>query len=139
MSTSPVSQPSNASAPFRRVSDVIYRSLETALTLQCRRRHGVDTTLERIEQASSDQSMRLRLGCQDQFRMKAQITVRHDGGNVYDIRCRVEEGPSCRHTYSLPRRAGTTLSRAPYLGRKLGEFLLDALERQIGQHYLREQ
>jgi len=136
MSPRSPSPSSSISASFRCIPDVVYRSLETALTLQCRRRHGVDVTLKRTAQASADQPMRIQLRCPDQIQMRAQIAVSHVGNNVYDVRCTVEEGPSRRLTYGQPGRAGTALSHAPCLGRTLGAFLLDELEQQIGRREL---
>jgi hypothetical protein len=52
---------------------------------------------------------------------------------VYDVRCEVENGASRRFTYSQPRRSGTTLSRAPSLGQKLGRFLLHELQHHLGR------
>ena len=83
--------------------------------------------------------MYLLITCSNQFRMGVQVEVSRVGGNVYDIHCNVAEGASRRYTYSLPGRGGTTLSRAPALGRTLGAFLLDELERQIGRRELRSQ
>lgn len=133
------SQSSSIPPSVRRIPDVIYRSLETALTLQGRRRHDADLALERVDPASADSPMRIRFGDQAPLQMTAQIRVSPVGENVYDVHCAVEEGPSRRFTYSLPERAGTALSRAPCLGRKLGAFLLDELERQIGRRHLRRQ
>ena len=131
-------QPSST-ASCRHVPDVVFRSLKSALALQCRRRHDVEVTITRLDQATDDPSIRLRVGCDDQIQLTAQISVSPVGGNVYDIDCTVEEGPSCQFTYSLPGRSGTALSRAPDLGRRLGAFLLDELERQVGRHYLQSQ
>lgn len=139
MSTHSVSQSSGASAPPRRILDVVCRSLKTALTVHCRRRHDLDVTVERGDRTSAVQPVHIRLACSDQIQMTARIRVRPPGGPVYDVCCIVEEGPSRRFTYSPSGWAGTTLSRAPCLGRKLGRFLLDELEQQIGQRYLREQ
>lgn len=139
MSSRSASQGTSIPSSVRRIPDVVYRSLETSLTLQGRRRHGVDAALERVDPASTDQPMQIRVGDEDQLQMAARIRVSHVGNNVYDVRCTVEEGPSRRFTYSLPERAGTVLSRAPCLGRKLGTFLLDELEREIGRRHLRSQ
>jgi hypothetical protein len=139
MSTRSASQSSSIPSSVRRIPDVIYRSLKTALTLQGRRRHDADLALERVDPASADSPMQIRLGDQAPLQMTAQIRVSPVGEHVYEIHCTVEEGPSRRFTYSLPEQAGTALSRAPCLGRKLGGFLLDELERQIGRRHLRRQ
>jgi len=121
---------------LHRIADVVYHSLETALTEQCSRDHDTDVVLGRRERTAADQPMVVKIECPNQGRLTAQIGIRHVGGNVYDVRCEVENGASRRFTYSQPRRSGTTLSRAPSLGQKLGRFLLDELQHHLGRRLL---
>lgn len=133
--TTQSSYPSPPTSPPR-VANVIYRSLESAVTEQCNRHHDVDVTVDRLEQTEADQPLRIRLAYPGHGQMTARIIIRHAGGNVYDVHCEVEEDASRRFTYSRPRRSGTTLSRAPDLGRKLGTFLVDKLEQHLGRRLM---
>ena len=136
MSTASVPYPPNRAIPASCILDAVCRSVETALAALCRRRHEATVTVSRLDRDSPDQPVRLRIGCKEPITMDAQIRVRHVGGNVYDVRCSVEDGPSRQFTYSRPGRGGTALSRTPELGRKLGTFLLNELERQVGRRRL---
>jgi hypothetical protein len=100
---------------------------------QCARRYDEAVTLHRLDRAAASELMRLRIECRDVVRVHVSVTASHVGGNVYDITCEVEDGPSRQVTYALPAGAGTALSWAPGLGQKLGRFLLDELERHLGR------
>jgi len=139
MPMSPASQSSAAPASSRRIPDVIFQSLKSALTVQARRRHDADVTVARLDRTSTDPPMQLRLECSDHVQMAVEIRLRPVGDKVYDVHCTVTEGASHRFTYSACSETGTALSRAPCLGRKLGTFLLDELERHVGRHHLRTQ
>lgn len=133
--TTQSSHPTPPASPPR-VANVIYRSLESAVTEQCSRHHDADVTVNRLERTAEDQPLRIRIVCPEQGQMTARIIIRHAGGNVYDVHCEVEEDASRRFTYSQPRRSGTALSRAPYLGRKLGTFLVNKLEQHLGRRLM---
>jgi len=51
----------------------------------------------------------------------------------------VEEGPVRRFTYSEPDTSGSSLSIAPYLGKKIAERILDEVEQRLGKQVLRTQ
>lgn len=122
--------------PHLRVADVIYRSLETAITEQCNKRHDAHVTVERVDRTEADRPLRIRVACPGQGQITARIIIRQAGGTVYDVRCEVGEEASRRFTYSRPRGLGTALSRAPCLGRKLGTFLVGKLEQHLGRGLL---
>lgn len=127
---------SRVPSPSRRVADVVYRSLKTAVKQQCTRRHARDVMLCRLNWSSESQLMRLQLECRDLIQMTVRVTVTHVGANVYDVMCEIEDGPSRRFSYGLPAGAGTALSRAPRLGQKLGHLLLGELEQRLGRRSL---
>lgn len=131
-------QSSHRSPPVSplRVADVIYRSLETAITEQCSRRYDADVRVDRLDRAAADAPTQIRIACLGHGQMTARIITHHAGGNVYDVRCEVGEETSRRFTYSRPRGSGTALSRAPYLGRKLGTYLVGKLEQHLGRDLL---
>lgn len=127
--------PSPPHSPLR-VADVVYRSLETAITERCRRRHDAAVTVERLDRPETDSPVQIRIACPDRGQLTARIVIRHAGDHVYDVHCEVGEEASRRFTYSRPRHWGTALSRAPCLGRKLGTFLVGKLEQHLGRHVL---
>ncbi len=118
------------------VADVLYRSLKTAVARKCNNRHDIDVTVEDLEQSGADEPLRVRIACPKHGQVTAHIIIRHAGGNVYDVHCEVGEDTSRRFTYSQPHRSGTTLSRAPHLGQKLGTFLVEQLEQHLGRRLL---
>jgi hypothetical protein len=136
MTTHSRAQPTRAPSSARRIADVVYRSLKTAVKQQSARRYDEDVTLRRLDRTSAGQLMQLRLECRDLMQVRINVTATHVGGNVYDVRCEIEDGSSRQVTYALPAGAGTTLSRAPGLGQKLGDFLLGELERELGRRSL---
>lgn len=136
MSTDFRPRSSRASSSSRRIADVVYRSLKTAIKQQCTRRHAEGVKLRRLNRTSANRLMRLQLGCRDLVQMAVRVTVTHAGDNVYDIVCKIEDGPSRRISFGLPAGAGTALSRAPCLGQKLGHFLLGELEQRLGRRSL---
>ena len=68
-----------------------------------------------------------------------QVTVSHVGGNVYDISTQVEECSPRQFTYSEPDESGSSLSLAPYLGKKIARHLLDEVEKCLGKELLRRE
>ncbi len=134
--SSRASRSSPPSSSARRIADVIYQSLKTAIQRQCARRYDKDVTLRRLDRVAASEVMRLRIECRDLVQVRVVVTASHVGGNVYDVKCEIEDGPSRRVTFALPAGAGTALSRAPGLGQTLGDFLLGELERELGRRSL---
>lgn len=124
----------------KRIADVIYRSLKTALKTEYSRRYVGDVTLRRLDRSSPSELMRLRLKCCNEDPLRVRVTASHVGGNVFDIKCgmKKEEGRSRRFSYSFGGESATTLSQVPSLGRKLSTFLLNELERRLGRRRIRE-
>ncbi|MFB6099125.1 MAG: hypothetical protein ABEK84_08470 [Salinibacter sp.] len=116
---------------------MLHRSLEPALSTLCARRYDTSLTLRRRPDAGEDDpSLQLRLDCRGLLRMRIRFTVTPAGNDLYDVHCHVQDGPSRKFSYALGGRAGVTLSHAPGLGRRIGTFLLDTMEKQIGRRLL---
>lgn len=118
------------------VATVLYRSLKASVARKCSNRHDIDVTVKNLEQSGSNEPLRIRVACPEHGQVTAQLVVRHAGGNVYDVHCEVGEDASRRFTYSQPHRSGTTISRAPHLGQKLGTFLVEKLEQHLGRRLM---
>jgi hypothetical protein len=69
--------------------------------------------------------------------LEAEFVVRHLGGNMYDVRGTIENGPSRVFSYCLPESAPVLVPKAPRLAQEVATFLLDALERRLGSDLLR--
>lgn len=122
----------------RKIADVVYRSLESAMAEECSERYEVPVILNRADKKTDKPSwVRLRVERRGMVRMPAEIAVSHVGGNIYDIRCSVDAGPSSHHSYSLPGSSNPQSARAPRLGENLARFLLNELERKVGREQLR--
>lgn len=131
---SAASQPSSSSAPPRRIMEVLYRSLVTALVKQCAQRHDANVSVRRLKDTSDDPSeMHLRLDCRGLLQMPVRLVAMSTSANIYEVRCTLEDGSSRQFSYGLSGRSGTNLSPAPQLGRKLATFLLDELEKRLGR------
>lgn len=116
---------------------MVYRSLETALTKAYARQYDAGPVLRQIAETSDDgSSMYLQVDYQKRPGLLVELAVTHHGGPNYEVLCSVETGSSRRFSYSVPRHTGTRLSRTPYLGQKLAEFLLSELEKHLGHHVL---
>ncbi|MEF8816649.1 MAG: hypothetical protein V5A20_05435 [Salinibacter sp.] len=126
------SRPTETPKSLDQVADVIYRSLESALSQRCAELYDMDVTC-----TDSELPMEIQVQCKGRLGMHLQVTVEHVGGNVYDVFCTIEEGASCQLTYGYPEDAGTPLPLCPRLGRKCAAFVLDELEQRLGRWHLR--
>lgn len=123
---------------FREITTVLSKSLEQAFDEVCPERYGAPLTLRRIEDASETQTVAFGIEGPADKALTIRVTVTHVGGNVYDVDAQVEDGPVHRFTYSEPVASGSSLSIAPYLGKKIARSVLDEVEQQLGKQLLRE-
>lgn len=122
----------------RRIIDVLAVNLETAFDNLCTHRYGGPVSLERTEPpAPAAVTARFRLHSANVPEVCVDFFIRHVGGNVYDLQGTIEDGPSRTFTYSLPDSDVDQVPQAPFLAREVSSFLLDALERRVGNDLLR--
>lgn len=126
----------SAPVPPDRVADVVYRSLDVALPQKCADRHSVDVTVTRPDEETP---VHMQVQCGDLFEMTVRVSVEHVGGNVYDVQCTIEDEVWCQFTYSCPEEVAPPLPVSPRLGEKCAAFVLDELERRLGQWHLRNE
>lgn len=124
---------------FHQITNVLTKSLQQAFDEVCPERYGSPLSLQQEESASSGQSVSFRITGSETVDLLIHATVSHVGGNVYDIGTQVEDGPVRHFTYSEPDTSGSSLSIAPYLGKKIARHLLDEIERHLGKQMLCEQ
>lgn len=122
---------------FCRIADVLSRSLKQAFDEVCPERYGGPLTLRRTEPPSGDSAVAFRLEGPASIALRIHVRVSHVGGNVYDITTQVEDGSTRCFTFSEPDCSGSSLSIAPYLGKKIARHLLDEVEQRLGQEMLR--
>jgi hypothetical protein len=130
--------PADSPESFHRIADVLSRSLEHAFEEVCPERYGASLTLHQVE-APDDQTVCFRIDGPTPITIDIRVSVFHVGGNVYDIAAQVEDEPVGRFTYSEPDTSGSSLSLAPYLGKKVARHLLDEVERCLGKAILQRQ
>lgn len=137
----PRSSTSPSTSDAHRVADVLYRSLEMVFPARCAERYGTEVTINRTRDSTSTDThlTEVSVKCSDLIQMSVRFTVSHAGGNVYDVRCAVEDGPTHRFTYSLPSSAAMSFLREPGLNQELANFLFGELECRLGRRLLRGQ
>lgn len=123
---------------FEQITDVLSRSLKKAFVEVCPERYGGPLTLRRTDPSSEDHAAAFRIEGPESVDLQIHVDVSHVGGNVYDISTQVEDGSPRQFTFSEPDRSGSSLSLAPYLGKKIARHLLDEVEQRLGQEMLRK-
>lgn len=131
--------PANAPASFRQITDVLSQSLQQAFDDVCPDRYGAPLELQRLDDPADAQGVTFGIEGPAPIVLQVHVTITHVGGNVYDIAVQVEEGPVRRFTYSEPAASGSSLSIAPYLGKKIARHVLDDVEQHLGKEVLRSQ
>ena len=131
--------PARSPHSFRQITDILYQSLKAAFDEVCPERYGAPLTIRRAEDAPSAPTVSFCIAGAEQVALQIHVTVSHVGGNVYDVITKVEDGPERCFTYSEPDDSGSSLSIAPYLGKKIARHLLDEVEQQLGKTLLRNQ
>ena len=131
--------PTRSPASFQQVTDVLSQSLKQAFEVMCPKRYGAPLKLNRIDDPTDDQTVSFTLEGPDTTALRIDVGITHVGGNVYDIATQVEDGDVRRFTYSEPASSGSSLSIAPYLGKKIAKHLLDTVEQRLGKRVLQDQ
>lgn len=119
------------------IIEVLYQSLKQAFEEVCPQRYGAPLQLQRLDEDVHSRRITFGMVNPRSVALEIHVTVTHVGGNVYDIITQVEDGPKRRFTYSEPASSGSSLSIAPYLGRKITEHVLDDVEQRLGKRMLR--
>src|SRR6056297_100666 len=131
--------PTRSPASFQQITDVLSQSLKQAFEVMCPKRYGAPLKLNRIDDPADDQTVSFTLEGPNTRALHIEVSITHVGGNVYDIATQVEDGDVRRFTYSEPASSGSSLSIAPYLGKKIAKHLLDTVEQRLGKKVLQDQ
>lgn len=122
---------------FRQITDVVSESLKQAFDEVCPKRYGGGLELERIDTSENPRTVSFALQAPRVPVLRIDVAVTHVGGNVYDITAHVEGGEARRFTCSEPSGSGSSLSIAPYLGKKVANHILNEVEKRLGKTMLR--
>lgn len=117
-----------------RIAEVLAQSLPGALDTLSTQRYGGPLPGQ-LPDASPP--VGYRLTPPDLPPLEATFTIRHVGGNVYDVEARVDGRAVQSFCYCLPEPAPLLVPSSPRLARDVAAFLLDELERQLGRDLLR--
>jgi hypothetical protein len=125
------------SASYSLVADILARSLTSVFDNLCTQRYGGSLSFRQFPQADAPSTVRFELDRADLPPLGATFTIRHIGGNMYDLVGMIDDGPCQSFSYCLPDPTPTPLPHAPHLAQAVATFLLDALERRLGGDLLR--
>lgn len=134
-----MSTSSRPRTPLRQITEALSQSLKQAFDEVCPERYGGPLTLQQIDTPAQDETVSFGLEGPNAIRLRIDISITHVGGNVYDIATQVEDGDVRRFTYSEPAASGSSLSIAPYLGKKIARHVLDEVEQRLGKTLLQNQ
>jgi len=129
--------PSRSPESFPEITDALFRSLKRAFDEVCPERYGGPLTLRKTD-PPEDAAVSLRIEGPADVEVQIHVRISHVGGNVYDITTQVEDGSPHCFTFSEPNCSGSSLSIAPYLGKKIACHVLDEVEQRLGQEMLAE-
>ena len=129
--------PDRSPESFDEITSVLCRSLRQAFDEVCPERYGGPLGLRKTA-SSEDDAVSFRIQGPASVDVRLRVEISHVGGNVYDITTQVEDGSPRCFTFSEPSCSGSSLSIAPYLGKKIARHLLDEVEQRLGQEVLRE-
>lgn len=125
--------------PSVQIADVLADNLPSVFETLCRERYGGLLSLRRMEDADAalPATVRFRLEWSGRPSLEASFRIRHLGGNMYDVQGQIAGLPPRSFDYCLPEPTPVLPLRAPRLARDVATFLLDGLERRIGNEILR--
>jgi hypothetical protein len=123
--------------PPVQIADILADALPSAFDALCTERYGGLVGLHRVEVPDAAAStVRFRLEWPGRPSLEAAFRIRHLGGNMYEVQGQIEGLPPQSFGYCLPDPP-PAFFRAPRLARDVATFLLDGLERRIGNELLR--
>lgn len=134
----PAWSPMSLSVLAPQIADILDDSLRAVFDRLCTQRYGAPISLQRVaDPESSSSTVRFQIKRAGVPALEAEVSVRHLGGNMYDVRGTIEDGPTQGFSYCLPESGPLPLSKAPRLAQEVAAFFLDVLERRLGSELLR--
>jgi len=126
-------------ASYPLVADILSESLAVVFENLCAQRYGGPLSIRRpTTPEDNPATVHFVLERSDVSSVEATFTIRHVGGNMYDLMGVIDGGPIQLFSYCLPDATVPPLPPAPHLSQKVATFLLDALERRLGSDLLRQ-
>lgn len=127
-------------ASSSQVAEILSHSLASVFANLCTQRYGGPLSFRRLAApAEAPSTAHFVLERSGTALVEATFTIRHIGGNMYDLVGMVDGGPTQSFSYCLPDSAlHGPPQQAPHLAQAVTLFLLDALERRLGSDLLRQ-
>ena len=121
------------------IAGILANTLATALPELCVQRYGTALPCGCVPVPDGPSwSVRVQIGDAEAPPLTATFSIRHVGGNMYDVCADVEDGPSTSFCYCLSETEPLLVPKAPHLAWQGAAFLLDTLERRVGRRLLSE-
>ena len=125
--------------PSSQIAGILTNTLRSVLPELCVQRYGLALPFDCAPVPDgSSWTVRVQIGNAEAPRLTAQFNIRHVGGNMYDVRADVEDGPSTSFCYCLSETEPLLVPKVPHLAWQGAAFLLDTLERRVGRRLLSE-
>jgi hypothetical protein len=125
--------------PSSQIAGILANTLRSVLPELCVQRYGLALPFDCAPVPDgSSWTVRVQIGNAEAPRLTARFNIRHVGGNMYDVRADVEDGPSTSFCYCLSETEPLLVPKVPHLAWQGAAFLLDTLERRVGRRLLSE-
>ena len=121
---------------------MIIRSLAPVVEALSEERYDAPLPLQFIEEVTSSTALttvRLELKIDPSTQMQATLTVRHVGGNIYDVQGIMSNDPATTRAFTYCLSDDPSPPAPPKLTNGVATYLLDTVERLVGRTLLREQ
>ena len=125
--------------PSSEIATILASTLRKVLPELCVQRYGTSLPFECIPASDgSSWTVQVQIGSPEAPRLTGQFSIRHVGGNMYDVQLAVAEGPTTSFCYCMSEEGPSLVPKTPHLAWEGAAFLLDALERRVGRALLSE-
>ena len=125
--------------PSSQIATILASNLRTVFPELCVQRYGIPLPFDCVPASDgSSWTVQVQIGAPEAPRLTAQFSIRHVGGNMYDVQIAVAEGPTTSFCYCMSEEGPSLVPKTPHLAWEGAAFLLDALERRVGRALLSE-
>jgi hypothetical protein len=119
--------------------DLVRNPLLHFLHSACQSQYSIDVPVECVHEDVRSATCTLRFGVARSWQPEARVSVRHAGGNIYEIIVDATYGEPVRLMRSIPAEATPADRLVQRLAAALGKHMLQGLERGLGRRALQGQ
>jgi hypothetical protein len=120
--------------PSSQIATILASNLRTVFPELCVQRYGIPLPFECVPASDgSSWTVQVQIGSPEAPHLTGQFSIRHVGGNMYDVQLAVAEGPTTSFCYCMSEEGPSLVPKTPHLAWEGAAFLLDALERRVGR------